>query len=85
MAVTQQGKAHKLEERIDAMREMLLMLEHMQENLIEVGNKSNGETVVSDGVELKVEENEVAIPILPPGHLVLIETGGRGGITQGVN
>ena len=36
MAVAQQGKICELEERMDAMREMLLMLEHMQENPIEV-------------------------------------------------
>ena len=55
------------------MREMILTLEHMQENPLVVDEESEGETVVSDRVELKVEENEVAIPILPPGCLVLIE------------
>ena len=34
---------------------------------------SEGELAVSDGVELEVEENEVAIPVPPPGCLVLIE------------
>ena len=48
-------------------------MKHMQENPIEVEDESEGETAVSDGVELEVEENEVAIPIPPPGHLVLIE------------
>ena len=52
---------------MDTMREMILMLEHMQENPIVVEDKSNVETAVSDGVELKVEENKVAIPIPPPG------------------
>ena len=36
-------------------------------------DKSEDETVVSDGVELKMEENEVAISIPPLGRLVLIE------------
>ena len=58
---------------MDAMREMLLALEHLQENPIEVEDGSEGEMVVSNGVEVAVEENEVAIPIPPPGHLVLIE------------
>ena len=35
--------------------------------------ESEGKTTVSNGVELKVEENKVAIPIPPPGHLVPIE------------
>ena len=58
------------EERIDAMWEMILTLEHSQENPIMVDNK---ETVVSKGEELEVEENEVAVPILAPGRLVPIE------------
>ena len=56
------------------MREMLLALEHTQENPIEVDSK--GETAVSNGVdgeELEVEENAVAIPIPPPGRLVPIK------------
>ena len=36
-------------------------------------DKSEDETVVSDGVELKMEENEVAISIPPLGRLVPIE------------
>ena len=73
VAVAQQGKIRKLEERMDTMREILLALEHMQENLIEV---EDDETVVSDRIdseELEVEENEVAIPIPPPGRLVPIK------------
>ena len=73
VAVTQQGKICELEERMDAMREMLLVLEHMQENLLMVDDE---ETTVSDRVvseELKVEENEVAIPIPVPGQLVPIK------------
>ena len=52
--------------------EMILVLEHMQENPIVVDEE---ETAVSgeSGEELKVEENEVAIPIPVPGRLVPIE------------
>ena len=60
-------------ERMDAMWEMLLALEHTQENPIVVDNK---EMVVSDGIdgeELEVEENEVVIPIPAPSCLVPIE------------
>ena len=69
----QQAQLVRVEERMDAMREMLLVLEHMRENPIVVDNESDGETAVSNGVELEVEENEVAIPIPPPGRLVPIE------------
>ena len=59
---------------MDAMREMILGLEHMAVNLIVV---DEDETVVearsSSGEELEVEENEVAVPIPVPGHLVPIE------------
>ena len=70
--LAQQGKIRAIEERIDAMREMILALEHTQGNPIVVDKE---DTVVSDrsGEELEVEENEVAIPILVPGRLVPIE------------
>ena len=70
--LAQQGKIWVMEERMDAMREMILALEHKQENPIVVDEE---ETVVSDelGEELEVEENEVAIPIPVPGRLVPIE------------
>ena len=73
IVVAQQQKILQAQERIDTMREMILALEHTQENPIEVEDDSEGETVVSNRIELKVEENEVAILILPPGHLVPIE------------
>ena len=38
-----------------------------------VDKESDGEMAVSNGVELEVEENEVAIPIPPPGRLVPIK------------
>ena len=70
--LAQQGKIWVMEERMDAMREMILVLEHMQENPIVVDEE---EKVVSDGSgeDLEVEENEVAIPIPVPGRLVPIE------------
>ena len=70
--LAQQAKIRSMDERMDAMREMILALEHTWVNPIIVDEE---ETAVSDefGEELEVEENEVAI------------TGGRGGITQGVN
>ena len=57
---------------MDAMREMILALEHMQENPIVVDEE---ETAVSDGLgeELEMEENEVAIPIPIPSRLIPIE------------
>ena len=72
VVLAQQGKIRAMEERMDAMREMILALEHMQENHIVVDKE---EMAVSDGSgkELEVEENEVAIPIPIPGRLVPIE------------
>ena len=72
--MAQQQKIHEVEERMDTMREMLLVLEHMQEiPLVVDKDESEGETVVSDSVELEVEKNEVVVPIPPPGQLVPIE------------
>ena len=59
---------------MDAMREMILGLEHTAVNPIVVDDE---ETVVevgsSSGEELEIEENEVAVPIPVPGRLVPIE------------
>ena len=70
--LAQQAKIHVMEEWMDTMREMILALEHLSENLIIVDEE---EMVVSQGSgeELGVEENEVAIPIPVPGRLVPIE------------
>ena len=73
VVAAQQQKIIQVEERMGAMQEMILALEHTQENPIMVDEESDGEMAVSDGVELKVEENEVVIPIPPPGRLVPIE------------
>ena len=58
---------------MDTMREMILALEHTQENSIVVDEE---EMVVEDsesGEELETEENEVAVPIPVPGRLIPIE------------
>ena len=70
--LAQQGKIWMMEERMDAMGEMILALEHMQENPLIVDEE---ETAVSDGSgeELEVEENEVVIPIPIPGRLIPIK------------
>ena len=64
------ARVAQAEERMDAMWEMILVLEHTQENPVIVDDK---ETTVSKGEELEIEENEVAIPIPAPGRLVPIE------------
>ena len=70
--LAQQAKIHSQDERMDAMREMILALEHMRANPIVVDEEG---TVVSDGFgeELEIEENKVAIPVLVPGRLIPIE------------
>ena len=72
--LAQQNKIRAMEERMDAMREMILGLEHTAANPIVVDEE---ETVVearsSSGEELEIEENEVAVPIPVPGQLVPIE------------
>ena len=72
--LVQQNKIRAMEERMDAMREMILGLEHTAANPIVIDEE---ETVVeegsSSGEELEVEENEVVVPIPVPGRLVPIE------------
>ena len=72
--LAQQNKIRAMEERMDAMREMILGLEHTAANPIVVDEE---ETVVeagsSSGEELEIEENEVAVAIPMPGRLVPIE------------
>ena len=58
---------------MDAMREMILALEHTAANPIVVDEE---ETIIEDsesGEELETEENEVAVPIPVPGRLIPIE------------
>ena len=72
--LAQQNKICAMEERMDAMREMILGLEYTAANPIVVDEE---ETVVeaedSSGEELEIEENEVAVPIPVPGRLVPIK------------
>ena len=72
--LAQQNKIRAMGEHMDAMREMILGLEHSTANPIMVDNE---ETAVvglsSSGEELEVEENEVAVPIPVPGWLMPIE------------
>ena len=74
--LAQQNKIKAMEERMDAMREMILGLEHMVANLIVVDEDDMVVEAGSDlGEELEIEENEVAIPIPVPGRLIPIEEG----------
>ena len=71
--LAQQNKIRAMEEHMDAMREMILALEHTAANPIVVDEE---ETVVEDsksGEELEIEENEVAVPIPVLGRLIPIE------------
>ena len=70
--LAQQAKIQSMDERMDAMQEMILALEHTQANPIIVDEE---ETAVSEGSreELEIEENEVAIPVPVPGRLIPIE------------
>ena len=70
--LAQQAKIHSQDERMDAMREMILALEHTQANPIMVDEE---ETAIDEGSgeELEIEENEVVIPVPVPGRLVPIE------------
>ena len=71
--LAQQNKIRVMEERMDALREMILALEHTAANPIVVDRE---ETVVEEsesGEELEIEENEVAVPIPVPGRLIPIE------------
>ena len=73
--LAQQNKIRAMEERMDAMREMILGLEHTAANPIVVDEEETivAETGSSSGEELEIEENEVAVPIPVPGRLVPIE------------
>ena len=72
--LAQQNKIRAMEECMDAMREMILGLEHTVANPIVV---DEGKMVVAEeselGEELEVEENTVVVPIPVPGQLVPIK------------
>ena len=72
--LAQQNKIRAMEERMDAMQEMILGLEHTAANPIVIDEEETVvETRSSSGEELEIEENEVAVPILVPGRLIPIE------------
>ena len=58
---------------MDAMREMILGLEHMAANPIIVDEEEMIVARDESEEEVEIEENEVAIPIPPAGRLVPIE------------
>ena len=58
---------------MDAMREMILALEHTAANLIVVDKEETAVAESESEEEVEIEENKVAIPIPPAGRLVLIE------------
>ena len=72
--LAQQNKIRAMEERMDAMQEMILGLEHTAANPIVVNEDDMVvEAASSSGEELEVEENEVTVPIPVPGRLVPIK------------
>ena len=72
--LAQQNKIRTMEEHMDAMREMILGLEHLAANPIMVDEEETAVVEGSDsGEKLEIEENEVVVPIPVPGRLVPIE------------
>ena len=84
--LAQQNNIRAMEERMDAMREMILGLEHTAANPIVVDEE---ETVVearsSSGEELEIEENEVAVPVrvVKPNLLFCVHQRNSEGICRG--
>ena len=62
-----------MEECIDAMREMILGLEHMAANPIVVDDEEMAMAEEGSEEEVEIEENKVAVPIPVPGQLAPIE------------
>ena len=58
---------------MDAMREMILGLEHTAANPIIVDDEETAVAEDNSEEEVEIEENEVAVPIPVPGRLVPIE------------
>ena len=71
--LAQQNKIRAMEEHMDAMREMILGLEHLAANPIVIDNKETAVAEDRSEEELEIEENEVAVPIPVLGRLVPIE------------
>ena len=70
VVLAQQAKIWSMDKRMDAMREMILVLEYMQANPIVVDKE---EMAVSNRLGEELEENKVAIPVPIPGRLVPIK------------
>ena len=71
--LAQQNKIRAMEEHMDAMREMILALEHTAANPINVDEEETAVAGSESGEELEIEENEVVVPIPVPGRLIPIE------------
>ena len=71
--LAQQNKIRAMEERMGAMREMILVLEHTAANPIVVNEEETAVVESESGEELETEENKVAVPIPVPGRLIPIK------------
>ena len=71
--LAQQSKIRAMEEHMDAMREMILDLEHMVANPIVVDDEEMAVAEDRSKEEVEIEENKVAVPIPVPGRLVPIK------------
>ena len=71
--LTQQNKIRAMEERMDAMREMILGLEYTVANPIVVDEEEMAVAEEESEEEVEIEENEVTVPIPVPGRLVPIK------------
>ena len=71
--LAQQNKICAMEEHMDAMREMILVLEHTAANPIVMDEEEMVVEGNESGEELEIEENEVAVLIPVLGRLIPIE------------
>ena len=71
--LAQQAKIRSMEEHMDAMREIILGLEHTATNPIVVDDEETAVAEDRSDEEVEIEENEVAVPVLVPGRLDPIE------------
>ena len=71
--LAQQNKIRAMEEHMDAMREMILALEHTVANPIVVDEEDMVVEGSESSKELEIEKNEVAVPIPVLGRLIPIE------------
>ena len=65
--LAQQNKIRAMEEHMDAMREMILGLEHTAANPIVVDEEEMAVAEDKSEEEVEIKENEVAVPIPVPG------------------